>query len=161
MVSGGGQWHEMANVGAQDVKGHCHRRLKTDWHGSGIILNPVSRVAFVVVRRFNQINLRCICYIPCDSVGTNKWFYFRLHFNQIVWENFAFIEQACIELCITCLLSEAMHRVVHYVPVVRLARYGQRAFAYAAPYFWNSLPTDLKDYKLSLLVFNSILDRTF
>jgi len=30
------------------------------------------------------------------------------------------------------------------VPRVRLARYGQRAFAYAAPCVWNSLTTDLK-----------------
>ena len=28
-----------------------------------------------------------------------------------------------------------------------------RTFAYAAPCVWNSLPTDLKDYNLSLAVF--------
>ena len=36
------------------------------------------------------------------------------------------------------------------VPHVRLARFGQRAFAYIAPYIWNSLPIDLKNYNLSL-----------
>jgi len=44
---------------------------------------------------------------------------------------------------------------------IRLARYGQRAFAYAAPCVWNSLPTDLKDYNLSLAVFKCRLKSYF
>ena len=47
------------------------------------------------------------------------------------------------------------------VPRVRLARYGQRAFAYVAPCVWNSLPTDLKDYNLSLAVFKCCLKSYF
>ena len=47
------------------------------------------------------------------------------------------------------------------VPRIRLARYGQRAFAYAAPCVWNSLPTDLKDYNLSLAVFKRRLKSYF
>ena len=47
------------------------------------------------------------------------------------------------------------------VPWIRLARYGQRAFAYAAPCIWNSLPTDLKDYNLSLAVFKRRLKSYF
>ena len=45
------------------------------------------------------------------------------------------------------------HRRDLIVLRVRLARRGQRTFAYTAPYIWNSLPTDLKDYNLSLAVF--------
>jgi len=37
----------------------------------------------------------------------------------------------------------------------------QRAFAYAAPCVWNSLPTDLKDYNLSLAVFKRRLKSYF
>jgi len=47
------------------------------------------------------------------------------------------------------------------VPRVRLARYGQRAFAYAVPCVWNSLPTDLKNYNLSLAVFKRRLKSYF
>ena len=47
------------------------------------------------------------------------------------------------------------------VPRIRLARYGQWAFAYAAPCVWNSLTTDLKDYNLSLVVFKRRLKSYF
>ena len=39
------------------------------------------------------------------------------------------------------------------VPRVKLAKYGQRAFAFAGPSAWNDLPTQLKDYTLSLEAF--------
>ena len=47
------------------------------------------------------------------------------------------------------------------VPRIQLVRYGQRAFAYAAPCIWNSLPTDPKDYNLSLVVFKRRLKSYF
>ena len=47
------------------------------------------------------------------------------------------------------------------VLLARLARCDQRAFAYAAPYIWNSLPTDLQDYNLSLVVFKHCLKSNF
>jgi len=52
-------------------------------------------------------------------------------------------------------------KVILFVPRVRLARCGKRAFVYAAPYIWNSLPTDLKDYNLSLAVFERRLKSYF
>ena len=39
------------------------------------------------------------------------------------------------------------------VPRVKLTKYGQRAFAFAGPSAWNDLPTQLKDYTLSLEAF--------
>jgi hypothetical protein len=47
------------------------------------------------------------------------------------------------------------------VPRVRLTRYGQRAFAYAAPCAWNSLPVHLKDHSLTLDIFKRRLKHHF
>ena len=68
-------------------------------------------------------------------------------------------------LSVPCILASSVNYQSHLrsapqgdiiVPWVR-----QQAFAYAAPCIWNSLPTDLKDYNLSLAVFKCRLKSYF
>jgi len=47
------------------------------------------------------------------------------------------------------------------VPSVKLTKYGQRAFAFAGPSAWNDLPTNLKDYDISLTTFKRGLKTHF
>ena len=74
-----------------------------------------------------------------------------------------YLSELCIPACSVNYRSRlrSAHQGDLIVPLIRLARYGQRAFAYAAPCVWNSLPTDLKDYNLSLAVFKRRLKSFF
>lgn len=71
------------------------------------------------------------------------------------------------ELCVPVAKDEHRSRLrsAHHgdliVPRVRLTRYGQRSFAYAAPCAWNSLPVHLKDCSLTLDAFKRGLKTHF
>jgi len=56
-------------------------------------------------------------------------------------------------------LRSARRGELHF-PSVNLAAYGGRAFAYAGPTSWNSLPDSLKDINLTLQTFKRHL-KTF
>ena len=114
----------------------------------------------------------CGCFLSKQSIGRIHIFSMRCY-RQSVMDLFPvlillsgtpdYLSELCIPASSVNYRSHlrSAHQADLIVPRIRLARYGQRAFAYAAPCVWNSLPTDLKDYNLSLAVFKRRLKSYF
>jgi len=62
----------------------------------------------------------------------------------------------------TCARDDVQRMVVDTCTrPIAATTYGERAFAYAIPTIWNSLPNDLKDINLSLSTFKRDLKTFF